>query len=111
MKLAAFDIEIASQLPEFTSDWLSHEPLGISCAAVAKSPADAIHLWQFTNAINEQFTKEQRISLIESIWKVIYTDDTLDKHEDYLVHKLQNLLRLSHKELIDAKLRVKASLG
>ena len=30
----------------------------------------------------------------------------LDKHEDYLVHSLAKMLNLSHRELIDAKLRV-----
>ena len=40
------------------------------------------------------------------VWEIIYTDGILDKHEDYLVHKLANLLRLSHEQLIEAKLKV-----
>jgi uncharacterized tellurite resistance protein B-like protein len=39
----------------------------------------------------------------------VYADGKLDKHEDYLVHKLANLLRLTHKQLIEAKLKVKKS--
>lgn len=34
MKLAAFDLEIAGELPE-DADWQEHAPLGITCAAVA----------------------------------------------------------------------------
>jgi hypothetical protein len=33
-------------------------------------------------------------------------DGRLDKHEDYLMHKLSKLLNLYHGQLIDAKLRV-----
>jgi len=41
------------------------------------------------------------------VWDVVYADGKLDKHEDYLVHKLAALLRLTHKQLIEAKLKVK----
>lgn len=36
MKFAAFDIEIAKELPEGETDWRKHAPLGISCAAIAR---------------------------------------------------------------------------
>ena len=66
----------------------------------------SIDLWQFTNRINQNYTMEEKLEIIETIWRIAYTDGTLDKHEDYLVHKLAKLLRLSHKQLIDAKLKV-----
>jgi len=37
MKLAAFDIEISKVIPEGETDWKAHRPLGISCAAIARS--------------------------------------------------------------------------
>jgi hypothetical protein len=40
MKLAAFDLEIAKELPEDASDWKAHRPLGISCAAIQLSHED-----------------------------------------------------------------------
>jgi len=66
----------------------------------------SIDLWQFTNLINHNYTIEEKIQIIEMVWKIAYSDEKLDKHEDYLIHKLANLLRLTHKQLIDAKLRV-----
>jgi uncharacterized tellurite resistance protein B-like protein len=66
----------------------------------------SIDLWQFAKLINENYTTEEKVKVIETVWQVIYTDGILDKHEDYLVHKLAKLLRLSHKQLIDAKLKV-----
>jgi uncharacterized tellurite resistance protein B-like protein len=67
----------------------------------------SIDLWRFTNLVNQNYSLEEKIRVIETVWKIAYTDGKLDKHEDYLVHKLAKLLRLSHKQLIDAKLRVK----
>jgi len=66
----------------------------------------SIDLWHFTHQINEEYNREEKIHIMEMIWKVVYTDGTLDKHEDYLVHKLSNLLNLPNLDLIQAKLRV-----
>ena len=66
----------------------------------------SIDLWQFARLINQNYSTEEKIKIIETVWQVIYTDGRLDKHEDYLVHKLAKLLRLSHQQLIDAKLKV-----
>jgi len=66
----------------------------------------SIDLWQFTKRINQRHSDEEKISIIRMLWKIVYEDGTLDKHERYLVHKLSGLLHLSHEELIDAKLRV-----
>lgn len=65
-----------------------------------------VDLWQFTNRINKNYSREEKKEIIEMVWKVVYADGILDKHEDYLVHKLANLLRLRHKDLIEAKLKV-----
>lgn len=65
----------------------------------------SIDLWQFTNLVNENYSRDEKINIVEMIWKIVFADGKLDKHEDYLVHKLGKLLRLSHKELINAKLK------
>ena len=67
----------------------------------------SIDIWQFTNCINQNYSIEEKIRVVEMVWDVVYADGKLDKHEDYLVHKLATLLRLTHKQLIDAKLKVK----
>ena len=66
----------------------------------------SIDLWQFTNMINENCSDSEKVRIVELLWGVIYADSKLDKHEDYLIHKLATLLRLKHKQLIGAKLKV-----
>lgn len=66
----------------------------------------SIDLWKFTNVINEKYNDEEKLRVVELLWRIVYADGVLDGHEDYLVHKLAKLLRLQHKQLIAAKLRV-----
>jgi uncharacterized tellurite resistance protein B-like protein len=67
----------------------------------------AIDLWQFTNRVNQNFSKDEKLAIMEDVWRVIFMDGRLDEHEDHFAHKLANLLRLSHKEMIDAKLKAR----
>jgi uncharacterized tellurite resistance protein B-like protein len=72
--------------------------------------SQAIDLWQFTNRINQEFSKDEKRAVLEGIWRIIYADGELEKHEDQFVRKLTNLLRLSHKDMIDAKLKTRAQI-
>ncbi len=66
-------------------------------------------VWPFTHLINENLTIQEKYDLMEMIWKVIYSDKTLDEFENYIAHELLNLLNLDHRKFIDLKLRVKNS--
>lgn len=89
-----------------TNYQLSTEHAGALMKASEDELEKSIDLWQFAKLINENYSTEEKIKVIETVWQVIYTDGMLDKHEDYLVHKLAKLLRLSHEQLIDVKLKV-----
>ncbi|BBO87099.1 TerB family tellurite resistance protein [Desulfosarcina ovata] len=67
---------------------------------------ESVDLWQFARVINENFSNERKEKLIERLWQVVYVDGRMDQHERYLMNKLSHLLRLSHQQLIDAKMKV-----
>jgi uncharacterized tellurite resistance protein B-like protein len=67
---------------------------------------DSLDLWQFTHAINESLAPEEKVAVIEEVWRVVYADGVLTGHEDHLLHKLGKLLNLNHKQFIGAKLKV-----
>jgi len=94
---------IAIITKEFEIDSATAGELMELAALELKGSAD---LWQFTNLINENYSPEDKTRLMEMIWKVVYADGKLDKHEDYLVKKVAKLLHLRHSEMIDAKLKV-----
>jgi uncharacterized tellurite resistance protein B-like protein len=68
---------------------------------------ESVDLWEFTNLINENYSKEEKKRIVESAWRVIYSDEKLDGYEDYFVHRLAKLLQLDHSDLIEAKLKIK----
>jgi uncharacterized tellurite resistance protein B-like protein len=72
-----------------------------------KEREESADLWYFTNLINENLTIDEKYDLMEMIWEAIYSDGTLDKYENYIAHKLRNLLNLDHTKFIDIKLKVK----
>ena len=71
---------------------------------------NSIDLFSFTRYLNQNYSKEEKLSVMESVWRVIHIDGRLEGHEDHFAHKLANLLRLTHKDLIDAKIKARAQL-
>ena len=58
MKLASFDIEIATPIPENCKDWRTLGPLGISCAAIAFNDTGDIEIWQNPTRLTQQEAKD-----------------------------------------------------
>jgi len=75
-------------------------------AEADKELVESVDLWQFARLINDNYSREEKIGIIEILWQVVFVDGKMDKYEDYLMHKMVKLLGLSHKELIDAKLKI-----
>jgi uncharacterized tellurite resistance protein B-like protein len=65
-------------------------------------------LFQFAREINAHFSLEEKLAVMEGVWRIIYADGTLDKFEDAIARQMATLLRLSHKEAIGCKVRVLA---
>lgn len=71
---------------------------------------ESVDLFRFTRYMNNNFSKAEKIAAMEAVWRIIHIDGRLESHEDHFAHKLANLLRLTHKELIDAKLKARTQL-
>ena len=66
----------------------------------------SVDLWRFAELINQNYSNAEKIEILELLWQIVYIDNKMDEHENYLMHKVGNILRLSHRDLIDAKLKV-----
>ena len=85
---------------------LSSENATAMIAAAEEQLEQSVAYWQFARLINENYPMDEKVAIIEMLWRIVYIDGRLDKHEDYLMHKLARLLRLHHQQLIDAKKKV-----
>jgi len=70
----------------------------------------ATDYFQYTSLINKQCSLEQKIQLIESLWRIALVDGQLDPEEEYLVRKLAELLYVPHVDFIMTKIRVNHNL-
>ena len=67
---------------------------------------ESIDLWQFAKLINDNYSIEEKMEVIKTLWEIVFVDGKMDRYENYLMHKVATLLRLSNEKLIDAKLAV-----
>ena len=88
---------------------LSRENADALITEAEKQLEESVDLWQFAKLINENYSNEEKMEIIETLWQVVYVDGKMDQYEHYLMSKLQHLLRVSHDQLIEAKLKAKHS--
>jgi uncharacterized tellurite resistance protein B-like protein len=75
--------------------------------ALAEAQSHEAHdIFQFTSQIEANFSLEQKLRLIEELWRAAYSDSVLHEYEEYLIRRVADLLHLSHSQFIAAKLRV-----
>jgi uncharacterized tellurite resistance protein B-like protein len=71
----------------------------------------ATDYFEFTYLINKEYSLEQKVRLIESLWKIAFIDGVLDMNEEYLVRKIADLLHVPHTAFILAKIRVEPEMN
>lgn len=64
-----------------------------------------------TNFIRKNATLEERVEIVRTMWRMVYSDGKLTDYENYLVRKLADLLGLEHHVMIEAKVAVLRELG
>jgi uncharacterized tellurite resistance protein B-like protein len=70
----------------------------------------AISLHDFTRTVNDELNAEERVTVIELLWRVAVADNVIDKYEEYFIRKIADLLYVSHANYIKAKHRAAESL-
>ena len=64
-----------------------------------------------THYIRKNAPLSERIDIVKTMWRLVYSDGTLNEYENYLVRKLADLLGLEHHVMIDAKSTVLREIG
>lgn len=80
-------------------------------ALAEQEVAESSSLFQFTNLIDKQFRYEQKVAVVEMMWRVAFSDTYKDQYEEYLVRKVADLLHVAHRDFIRARHRVEDELG
>ena len=75
-------------------------------ALAGKAADKATSLYEFTRLINDHYSREQKLQVIQSMWRIAYADDALDKYEERLIRQVSDLIHVPHKEYIRLKVAV-----
>ena len=70
---------------------------------------EANDVFQFTQLVNQHYHHDDKIHLVEQLWRVAFADGRLDKYEEQFIRKLSGLLHVAHSDFIKAKLRARQS--
>ena len=70
-----------------------------------KQRRESVDLYQFTRRITENFSREQRLRLVEAMWGVVYSDGELSAVESQLARRVAELLGFQHPEVQAAEER------
>lgn len=65
---------------------------------------EAVSLYQFTHLINEHYTPQQKIAVIQGMWDIAYADENIDRYEEAVIRKVAELLYVPHQDFIRCKL-------
>jgi uncharacterized tellurite resistance protein B-like protein len=66
---------------------------------------DSTSLYEYTRDINDKFEYEQKLELLDHLWRISYADGSVDKYEEHLVRKISDLIHISHGDFIASKLK------
>ncbi|MBA3623684.1 MAG: TerB family tellurite resistance protein [Methylibium sp.] len=72
---------------------------------------EATDYFGFTSKINAEFSMEQKVRMIEHMWRVAYADGQLSAHENHLMRRVSDLLHIPHGAYVSAKMRAKQAAG
>lgn len=73
--------------------------------------AESIDHYQFTRAIRQAVPHDDRVAIVEGLWRVVLADDRRDAHEDALMRQLVDRLGLAPMDSVRARRQASANLS
>jgi len=74
---------------------------------IEKHSNDSVSFHEFVEDINKDFSKEEKISLLEFLWDMAYVDSRLDVDEERLIRRIADLIRIKDIDVLKLKDKAK----
>ena len=65
---------------------------------------EATDFYQFTQLVNDHYSYQDKVKLMENLWRVAHADGRLDRYEEHFLRRVSGLLHLSHSDFIQTKI-------
>ena len=64
---------------------------------------DSVSFYEFVEDINNDYTKDEKLSLLKFMWKIAYADGKLEVDEERLIRRLADLIRIKDMDVLKLK--------
>ena len=68
---------------------------------------ESISFNDFINQINDNFLQDQKLEMIDFLWQTAYADNILDVHEERLIRRIADMIRIKDMQVLKLKDRAK----
>ena len=72
----------------------------------AQTKTDSTDLKEFTDLVNTHYDKDDKIALLDCLWKVAFADCRLDYYEEQFITKAESHIDVSDDEVAASKERM-----
>ena len=96
-----FDEQEKSEILELIKKYFNFsEDQKLSLFKIAmKVNDDSNDMQQFTRVLNDNLSEEEKLNIIEMLWKIIISDGHIDDYENALIRKISGLLYISDRDV------------
>ena len=70
---------------------------------IEKQSKESISFNDFINQINNNFSQDQKIQMIEFLWQTAYADNILDVDEERLIRRIADMIRIKDMKVLKLK--------
>ena len=70
---------------------------------IEKYSKDSVSFYEFVEDINNDYTKDEKLSLLKFMWKIAYADGKLDVDEERLIRRFADLIKIKDMDVLKLK--------
>ncbi len=70
---------------------------------IEKYSKDSVSFYEFVEKINNDYTKDDKLSLLKFMWKIAYADGKLEVDEERLIRRLADLIKIKDMDVLKLK--------
>ena len=74
---------------------------------IEQHSTESVSFNDFINQINENFNKDQKLEMIEFLWRTAYADNLLEVDEERLIRRIADMIRVKDIEVLKLKDKIK----
>lgn len=90
---------------------IPEEDIPYIMSSIEEAAKQRVDLYRFAHELTKGLDYEAKLSILENLFRVACSDKDLDYKEHEVIRKVSKLFELSHRDFIQAKIKVKREFG